>query len=398
MPPTRRSGSWPWPPAGRLPPTPAPDEPGATAERDERLDPGDLGVLPRRAGDDPELLPHRRHRCCAIRRSPWSRRLPATFAALADGELDWPRARAIAGELGWKARDTPPAVVAAVEAAVLPVARSLSVAGASGGGAAGAAVPGLPGRRRPPRPGRTGSRCRGARPLPDGMGELRLIGPWPVITAMRDTVDGYARLARDAGDSRPLGQLRVGVFTDLTLRPWDTTRPPVTAHLTVARPDPGAAADRHRGRGGGADRRGGRRTDHRRRAARPAGGPGRAVPGRAAEPDRRQPAPRPHRPAHRSPAGRGHPAGNWNGSPPAAAPTIPPATAPAHSWKHHRRSRGIGPRPGSAGSPAPGTAPAGILAAATGPSGPTSTTSSPTPRAAPPTARISAASAGGITG
>ena len=57
------------------------------------------------------------------------RRLPATFAALADGELDWPRARAIAGELGWKARDTPPSVVAAVEAAVLPVARSLSVAG-----------------------------------------------------------------------------------------------------------------------------------------------------------------------------------------------------------------------------------------------------------------------------
>jgi hypothetical protein len=55
---------------------------------------------------------------------------------------------------------------------------------------------------------------------------------------MRDTVDGYARLARDAGDSRPLGQLRVGVFTDLTLRPFDTTRPPVTAHLTVLAPLP----------------------------------------------------------------------------------------------------------------------------------------------------------------
>ena len=34
------------------------------------------------------------------------RRLPATWAALADGRLDWPRARAIAAELGWPARET----------------------------------------------------------------------------------------------------------------------------------------------------------------------------------------------------------------------------------------------------------------------------------------------------
>ena len=33
-------------------------------------------------------------------------RLPATWAALADGELDWPRARAMAEELGWPARET----------------------------------------------------------------------------------------------------------------------------------------------------------------------------------------------------------------------------------------------------------------------------------------------------
>ncbi|HEX2074734.1 MAG TPA: DUF222 domain-containing protein [Geodermatophilus sp.] len=54
-------------------------------------------------------------------------RLPATWAAPADGELDWPRARAFAAELGWAARDTAPAVVAAVEAAVLPLAAELSV-------------------------------------------------------------------------------------------------------------------------------------------------------------------------------------------------------------------------------------------------------------------------------
>ena len=41
------------------------------------------------------------------------RRLPATWAALADGWLDWPRARAIAAELGWPARESPDDVLAA---------------------------------------------------------------------------------------------------------------------------------------------------------------------------------------------------------------------------------------------------------------------------------------------
>ncbi len=55
------------------------------------------------------------------------RRLPATWAALADGWLDWPRARAIAAELGWPARESPDEVLAAVEAVVLPQAVELSV-------------------------------------------------------------------------------------------------------------------------------------------------------------------------------------------------------------------------------------------------------------------------------
>ncbi|MGK5115796.1 13E12 repeat family protein, partial [Geodermatophilus sp. CPCC 205506] len=53
--------------------------------------------------------------------------LPATRAALAEGRLDWPRARAIAGELGWKARATDPAIIAQVKAAVLPRAGRLSI-------------------------------------------------------------------------------------------------------------------------------------------------------------------------------------------------------------------------------------------------------------------------------
>src|ERR687889_663644 len=53
--------------------------------------------------------------------------LVAGFAADRPAALDRPRARTFAEELGWTARDTDPAAVAAVEAAVLPEAAGLSV-------------------------------------------------------------------------------------------------------------------------------------------------------------------------------------------------------------------------------------------------------------------------------
>ncbi|MGY2085989.1 DUF222 domain-containing protein, partial [Blastococcus sp. SYSU DS0539] len=53
--------------------------------------------------------------------------LPATWAALADGALGWPRARAVAAELSGPVRELAPGVIAAVEAAVLPGAGELSV-------------------------------------------------------------------------------------------------------------------------------------------------------------------------------------------------------------------------------------------------------------------------------
>jgi hypothetical protein len=60
--------------------------------------------------------------------------------------------------------------------------------------------------------------------------------PHPLAAAISRTVDDHARMARAEGDTRPIGQLRAGVLADLVLRPWDTTRPPVTAHLTVIAP------------------------------------------------------------------------------------------------------------------------------------------------------------------
>ena len=53
-------------------------------------------------------------------------RLPGTWAALADGELDVPRARAVIGEVA-RGPEVEPGVLLAVEAAVLPRARELTV-------------------------------------------------------------------------------------------------------------------------------------------------------------------------------------------------------------------------------------------------------------------------------
>jgi hypothetical protein len=68
------------------------------------------------------------------------------------------------------------------------------------------------------------------------MAELSAFMPQPLAVAIRDAVDTYARMAKADGDESAIGQLRVGVLADLALRPWDTSRPAVTAHLRVLAP------------------------------------------------------------------------------------------------------------------------------------------------------------------
>jgi hypothetical protein len=162
-------------------------------------------------------------------------RLPATWAALADGQLDWPRARALAGELLEPARELQPQVIAEVEAAVLPRAGELSIRQLQ----ATARKELL--RRDAAAADRRRRRAeQGAdvvlRPASDGMAALSLLMPQPLAVAIRDTADRYARMAKQDGDPRPIGQLRVGVLADLVLRTWDTSRPPISAHLTVVAP------------------------------------------------------------------------------------------------------------------------------------------------------------------
>jgi hypothetical protein len=162
-------------------------------------------------------------------------RLPATWAALADGQLDWPRARALVAELMEPAREVEPQLIAEVEAAVLPRASELSIRTLQA-----AARKELLRRDSAAADRRRRQAERAAdvvvRPAPNGMAHLPVFLPQPLAAAIWATVDGYARMAKADGDPRPIGQLRVGVLGDLVLRPWDHNRPPVTAHVTVLAP------------------------------------------------------------------------------------------------------------------------------------------------------------------
>ncbi|MGY1985908.1 DUF222 domain-containing protein [Blastococcus sp. SYSU DS0669] len=161
-------------------------------------------------------------------------RLPATFARLRLGLLDWPRARAIAAEVAATGADTDPAVIAAAEAAVLPGATGLGV-----GRLREAMRAELVARDAAAADRRREARRRGAdvsvRPVGDGMSELRALLRHPDARACRAAVDGHARAAKAAGDDRPIGMLRAGALADLLLRPWQD-QPAVTAQLTVVAP------------------------------------------------------------------------------------------------------------------------------------------------------------------
>jgi hypothetical protein len=73
------------------------------------------------------------------------------------------------------------------------------------------------------------------------MAELSVFLPAPAAAAVLETVDRYARLEKQAGSTEPIGVLRARALVDLVLRPWDTSRPAVTAHLTVLAPLPALA-------------------------------------------------------------------------------------------------------------------------------------------------------------
>jgi hypothetical protein len=162
--------------------------------------------------------------------------MPDTWAALADGELNWPRARAIAQEIVRHGPALDEHVLATVEAVVLPQASELAV------GRLRALVRAELIKRDAAAVDRRREQARAAadvflrRSVHDGMAEVVTVLPQPEAAAMCDTVDRHARQAKSDGDQRGIGELRAEVMANLTLRPWDDTRPPVTAEVHVTAP------------------------------------------------------------------------------------------------------------------------------------------------------------------
>ena len=159
------------------------------------------------------------------------RRLPATWAALADGRLDWPRARTIAAVLGWPARETPDTDLAAVEAIVLPQATGLSITRLRALVRAELirADPAAADRRRIRAQRDADVSVRG---LGDGMGEVRATMPMPEAAEVRAVADAHARALKERGDGRSIGELRSAALHGLVTRPWEE-RLTVSAHVEV---------------------------------------------------------------------------------------------------------------------------------------------------------------------
>jgi hypothetical protein len=164
-------------------------------------------------------------------------RLPGTWRALADGELDVPRARAIAAEVA-RSPETEPVVLLAVEAAVLPRARELTVTRLRAAVRAELIAHDT----------RFAERCRRlaertadtvVRQNPDapGRAELGVGMSTEEAHACWDVADQAARAAKAAGDLRPIGVLRCEAVLQRILGPdTDPDGPRLTARLTVVAP------------------------------------------------------------------------------------------------------------------------------------------------------------------
>jgi hypothetical protein len=158
-------------------------------------------------------------------------RMPAVLAECAAGRLDWFRARVFADVLAHASDE----VLAAVVPAVLPLAAGLSSGRLRARlvAAAIAADEEFAERRRIEAERRAAVRMYATA---DGMSALTTELPSAQAAAMWSTIDQAAQLARTGGDDRPIGVLRAEAHAALVLRPWDTSRPPVTGHLTLTAP------------------------------------------------------------------------------------------------------------------------------------------------------------------
>ena len=158
-------------------------------------------------------------------------KLTRTWSELYAGRIDVRKMRAMVDLLG----PAKPKVAAAVEERVLPNAEHLTVAQLRAKVRRVLArldADALDERRK------EAARRAGVCHQPTGVGMSQLIVDLSVAGAAAcvDAISQYADLLRADGDERPIGVIRAAVAQDLILRPWDTSRPSVTARLVIHAP------------------------------------------------------------------------------------------------------------------------------------------------------------------
>ena len=149
--------------------------------------------------------------------------LSDTWAALADGGLNWPRARAIAAEIVRHGPELEAHVLAEVEAVVLPQAAELPVSGLRALLRAELIKRDAEAADRRRKQAEAAADVRLRRSTHDGMAEVVTVLPQPVAAAVYGRVDTWARQAKADGDPRPIGRIRAEVMAALALRPGTTT-------------------------------------------------------------------------------------------------------------------------------------------------------------------------------
>jgi hypothetical protein len=155
--------------------------------------------------------------------------LPATWAAMSAGELDEYRAMALVEVL----EHTDPAIARRVEARLLPEAAQLTAGKLKKRALALLLELDAEAADRRREQARRRADVRVYPSLQEGMATLAADLPAEVAAACHALVDQLARMLKADGDPRPIGELRTAVFADLLQRPWDDSRPPVTAHLQI---------------------------------------------------------------------------------------------------------------------------------------------------------------------
>ncbi|WP_137161179.1 HNH endonuclease signature motif containing protein [Blastococcus sp. CCUG 61487] len=158
----------------------------------------------------------------------WRDNLPATYAALGRGDLDEPRAAALADVLG----DVDPQLAAAIEGRLLPEAVDLSVTRLRQRAAELLAELDSAAADERHEEAQQAADVF-LQPGPDGMATLGADLPADEAAEAYAVIDTLARMAKAVGDQRPIARIRTELYSLLLRRPGGHGQPDVAAHLTI---------------------------------------------------------------------------------------------------------------------------------------------------------------------